>query len=242
MYDTLYPFDTSVRPVHEFIFMTQVIAMLRISLLFIGTPYFYVTIVCIACTQLQKVKHLLLQMKQKIPEPEKEMADSNELKEALRFQQSLNNIVRLHQQIISYVDTLEEFTCLLLGGVFFLVLLLQCTTAYAVANTSLDNINAFARAVYLYLLVTWVGCVYCGFGNLLSQEYESVGNAAFASDWVGTPVSYQKCISFMIAISNKGFNLTAAKFVPVSNSTLMNVNDKRVHVFIHVLADNERQG
>ena len=55
-------------------------------------------------------------------------------------------------------------------------------------------------------------------------QAESVRDAAFGCDWVGTPIPFQRCLMFIIATANKGFQLTAAKFVPVSNLTMMNVS------------------
>jgi len=54
-------------------------------------------------------------------------------------------------------------------------------------------------------------------------QAESVRDAAFGCDWVGTPIPFQRCLMFIIATANKGFQLTAGKFVPVSNLTMMNV-------------------
>jgi hypothetical protein len=54
-------------------------------------------------------------------------------------------------------------------------------------------------------------------------QAESVRDAAFGCDWVGTPVPFQRCLMFIIATANKQFQLTAGKFVPVSNLTTMNV-------------------
>ena len=48
-------------------------------------------------------------------------------------------------------------------------------------------------------------------------------DAAFGCDWVGTPIQFQRCLIFIIATANKEFHLTAGKFVPVSNVTMMNV-------------------
>ena len=48
-------------------------------------------------------------------------------------------------------------------------------------------------------------------------------DAAFGCDWVGTPIPFQRCLMFIIATANKEFQLTADKFVPVSNFTAMNV-------------------
>jgi hypothetical protein len=54
-------------------------------------------------------------------------------------------------------------------------------------------------------------------------QAENVRDAAFGCDWIGTPIPFQRCLVFIISIANKGFTLTAGKFVPVSNSTMMNV-------------------
>jgi len=40
---------------------------------------------------------------------------------------------------------------------------------------------------------------------------------------VGTPTPFQRCLVFIIAAANKDLQLTAGKFVPVSNMTAMNV-------------------
>jgi hypothetical protein len=61
-------------------------------------------------------------------------------------------------------------------------------------------------------------------------QAESVRDAAWGCDWVGTPVPFQRCLAFIIATANKEFTLTAGKFVPVSNSTMMNV---RTHILLH---------
>jgi len=54
-------------------------------------------------------------------------------------------------------------------------------------------------------------------------QAESVRDAAFGCDWAGTPIPFQRCLVFIIATANKGFQLTAGKFVPVSNVTTLNV-------------------
>jgi hypothetical protein len=58
---------------------------------------------------------------------------------------------------------------------------------------------------------------------LVLLQAESVRDAAWGCDWVGTPVPFQRCLTFIIATANKEFTLTAGKFVPVSNKTMMNV-------------------
>jgi hypothetical protein len=54
-------------------------------------------------------------------------------------------------------------------------------------------------------------------------QADSLRDASFGCDWVGTPVPLQRCLMFIIATANKEFKLTAGKFVPVSNVTTLNV-------------------
>ena len=54
-------------------------------------------------------------------------------------------------------------------------------------------------------------------------QAQSVRDAAFGCDWVGTPIPFQRCLKFIIATANKEFHLTVGKFVPVSNVTTLNV-------------------
>jgi hypothetical protein len=54
-------------------------------------------------------------------------------------------------------------------------------------------------------------------------QAENVIDAAWGCDWVGTPVSFQRCLVSIITTTNKKFTLTAGKFVPVNNTTMMNV-------------------
>ena len=54
-------------------------------------------------------------------------------------------------------------------------------------------------------------------------QAEKVRDAAWSCDWIGTPLSFQRCLVFIIAAANKGYTLTAGKFVPVCNKTMMNV-------------------
>jgi hypothetical protein len=56
-----------------------------------------------------------------------------------------------------------------------------------------------------------------------------VRDAAWGCDWVGTPVPFQRCLGFIIAIANKEFTLTAGKFVPVCNKTMMNV--RKIYIY-----------
>jgi len=50
-----------------------------------------------------------------------------------------------------------------------------------------------------------------------------VRDTVYGYDWVGTPIPIQRCLMFITVAANKQFHLTAGKFVPVSNATMMSV-------------------
>ena len=71
--------------------------------------------------------------------------------------------------------------------------------------------------------------------NCEKFQVESLRDAAFESDWVGTPIAFQRCLMFIMATANKGFQLTAGKFVPVSNLTLMNLGTINILYYFSVV-------
>jgi hypothetical protein len=79
--------------------------------------------------------------------------------------------------------------------------------------------KSYILFVQLYSLPYTTSFHYCTI-----VQAESVRDAAWGCDWVGTPVTFQRCLTFIIATANKEFTLTAGKFVPVSNKTMMNVS------------------
>jgi hypothetical protein len=55
-------------------------------------------------------------------------------------------------------------------------------------------------------------------------QAEAVSDAAWGSDWIGTPVPFQRCLIFIIATARREFTLTAGKFVSVSRETMLTVS------------------
>jgi hypothetical protein len=70
--------------------------------------------------------------------------------------------------------------------------------------------------------------------NFVMLQAESVRHAAWECDWIGTPIQFQRYLIFIIATASKEFRLTAGKFVPVSNKTLINVSFRGNSVVIRV--------
>ncbi|KAJ4437187.1 hypothetical protein ANN_17322 [Periplaneta americana] len=221
MYQTWYPFNVSTSPTFEIIQITQVIATFRISALSFALLHLYANLVCIACTQLHKIKDALLHVKQKDMEPEYNKGDGIPTEgDEQRMQNEVKDIVRHHQQVFRYLQTMQDYTNSIIGGILLFLMLMTCTAAFT-AVLNLGDTTDMTQSIMVYVGAMCVAFVYCGFGTLLADTFDSVRHAAWNSDWVGTPVTYQKSISFIIMISIKGFELKAWKVVSVSNSTFM---------------------
>ncbi|XP_069688276.1 odorant receptor 42a-like [Periplaneta americana] len=127
----------------------------------------------------------------------------------------------------------------MLFGVFFIFLLTSCSASFS-AVMSLEDVPDFSQCVAIYMLVIIGTSIFCGFGTLLSEEYEAMKNAAWSSDWIGSPVPYQRCILFIMSVSNKGLNFMAGKIVPVTNSTLMGMLNESMSLFMFLLTMKDK--
>ncbi|XP_033609370.1 odorant receptor coreceptor-like [Cryptotermes secundus] len=83
-------------------------------------------------------------------------------------------------------------------------------------------------------------CLFCTLGTELTLQAEMVRDAAWGCNWVGTPVPFQRSLAFIIATANKEFTLTAGKFVPVSNSTMMSIVNQSVSLFMFLLTMKDK--
>ncbi|PSN52278.1 hypothetical protein C0J52_08315 [Blattella germanica] len=64
---------------------------------------------------------------------------------------------------------------------------------------------------------------------------ESAKLAAYEVDWIGTPISFQRSILLIISRTSKPFILTAGKFLPVNNATMMNIFNESLSLFMFLL-------
>ncbi|XP_069688271.1 odorant receptor 2a-like [Periplaneta americana] len=237
MYPGWYPLDTSSSPQFEIVYFTQMLATLLLQATFYGFLYLYTILVFIACSQLDHLNANILRIQQKKSSSSKEMKSCSESEYEL--QKELNECIRHHQKIIRYLETLETTMNIPMLVILLILLITMCTVAFSVI-TSMGDVVDMCLGVYTYMLMIMLVFTYCILGSLLTQKFESVRDAAWSSDWVGTPVSYQRCILFVIAKSNKTFTLTAGKFVPVCNSTMMNMLNQSLSFFMFLLTMKDK--
>ncbi|PNF24040.1 hypothetical protein B7P43_G08626 [Cryptotermes secundus] len=200
VYPAQYPFDTISSPGYELAILMQIFATNFYMSIFFGFQLLYATLVMVACSQLQKLRMNLLDIKQEmVPSGADSGSDGGEEpgSQFCRMQTQLNECVRHHQAILQYVITFTVH--------------------------SWGDITDLAQILYIYALMISYVCLFCTLGTELTLQAEMVRDAAWGCNWVGTPVPFQRSLAFIIATANKEFTLTAGKFVPVSNSTMMSV-------------------
>ncbi|KDR15182.1 odorant receptor 2a-like [Zootermopsis nevadensis] len=242
IFTTWYPFDASVSPVYEIVNLSQVFASILAISICVGFPGLYATLVCVACSQLEKLKGALLDIRQTHLTSQQDCgAETNgeehphTTEEVFRHEQKkLNDCIRHHQRIILYMTALEETINFALCGLFLLLLAALCFIAFS-AVTSWGDLTDVSQALVMYCVMMSIVFVFCWLGTQLSVQAENVRDAAWGCDWVGTPVPFQRCLIFIIAAANKEFTLTAGKFVPVSNKTMMNMINQTVSFFMFLL-------
>ncbi|XP_023716989.1 uncharacterized protein LOC111869582 isoform X3 [Cryptotermes secundus] len=195
--------------------------------IFCGFQLLYATLIMVACSQLQKLRTNLLDIKQKlVPSGADSGSDGEEEPVSrsedrfCRMQTQLNECVRHHQAILQYVITFTVH--------------------------SWGDITDLTEILIIYVMAIFYVCLLCRLGTELTLQgllfqAERVRDAAWGCDWVGTPVSFQRCLAFIIATANKEFTLTAGKFVPVSNSTMMSVMNESISLFMFLLTMKDKR-
>ncbi|KAJ4437163.1 hypothetical protein ANN_17298, partial [Periplaneta americana] len=138
------------------------------------------------------------------------------------IQKNINGCIRLHQAVIRFLNELENAVSLPLCGIFLLLQVTLCISAFAFIVNWEDPVDLI-QAMQGYIMSLFVLAIYCFVGTILTDKFESVRDAAWASDWVGSPIPHQRCLFLIIAQANHKFTLTSGKILPVSNTTMSNV-------------------
>ncbi|XP_021941231.1 uncharacterized protein LOC110840475 isoform X2 [Zootermopsis nevadensis] len=210
-----YGVNVSSSPLYEMVNVSQFFMAANCFPLFFGYTGLYAFLLTIACSQLEKLRASILNIRQRNDTSEEDSdAENGKVKEGGKvqtsqqvfshMQQQLNDCVRHHQDILRFMNALEEAISPVLMGQFIIILTGMCFAAFS-----------FAMA-------------------------ESVRDAAYGCDWVGTPVSFPKCLVFIIAAASKEFTLTAGKFVPVTRSTMLNVINQTFSYLMFLMQVKEK--
>ncbi|XP_069688269.1 odorant receptor Or2-like [Periplaneta americana] len=243
--DGWYPYDWTKSPAYEITIMIQVVNTLGLASILYAFPPLYATLVVIACSQLEKVRNILSNIKQQcilseaLTTVDKKLVFETPEKMFAYMQDQLNECIRLHQQIIRFMNELEDNFSTLFVGILLILMIALCFASFA-AVLEMENPFNLSQTAGAYILYTVIIVMFCWFPSELSDQAQRVRDAAFACDWIGAPVSFQRSLSFMIACANKEFILTAGKCVPVSKETMVNMIQESMSLFMFLLHVRER--
>ncbi|XP_033609375.1 uncharacterized protein LOC117282725 [Cryptotermes secundus] len=163
---TWYPFDATVSPVYEIANLTQGIASIFHIAINAAFTSLYATLVCVACSQLEKLRAALLDIGQTHVTAERDSGTQADLLEAQgqaraseelfrHMQKQLNNCIRHHQEIKRYMDTLENVMNLPLCGVLLILLTVLCFVAFSAVTSWGDHADSSqALAIYVMMLIS----------------------------------------------------------------------------------------
>ncbi|XP_033607070.1 putative odorant receptor 85e [Cryptotermes secundus] len=244
LFNAWFPFDWTVSPTYELICLQQFIGSCGFVFTVFSFPGLYATLVCIACSQLEKLRANLLDIRQEFGTPAQDSGAETDTEEEeqvqtsqevfCRMQGQLSDCVRFHNEILRYMEEMENTFNPFMTGIFLLSLTSLCLSSFSIV-TSWGNVYMMIQGFVAYSAVIFPVALYSWFGNQLTIEAEKVREAAWGCDWVGTPISFQKCIRLIIAVANKEFTLTAGKFVPVAIRTMVNMVNQSISYFMFLL-------
>ncbi|PSN49704.1 hypothetical protein C0J52_05332, partial [Blattella germanica] len=203
-FDAWSPFNTENIMGYAVVLLIQGFGSVMIGTSLFAVMGLYISSVAVACTQLQKIQAALVNIKQK---------DETLLNDELIL------CIRHHQQVLRYIKLLEETFNPVLLGPFMSVVAALCFTAYAAITVSILFMKLLLNIFCMKLLLN----IFCMKYSEITIRSLKIRDAAWHTDWVGAPSSFQRSVLFMIAVS-KEFTLTAGKILPVSRRTFMMVS------------------
>ncbi|XP_023704140.1 odorant receptor 4-like isoform X2 [Cryptotermes secundus] len=220
-FNTWIPFGQKSNLSYVFILIIQLVTNWFCSLAFCGTLSLYSVMVIACCIQLEKIQTALLDMKQREEEPESVMKDR------------LAQCVRHHQKVLRFMSVLEDTFYLVILGPFIFVAVGLCFAAFTVMT--MGKYSEVYQALLIILVLLAELQIFCWFGNELTEQSGLVREAAWKSDWAGSPVSHQRSINVLMTVSEE-FTLTAGKIFPVSRRTMLKVLNETYSYFLFLLS------
>ncbi|PSN35840.1 Odorant receptor 89 [Blattella germanica] len=221
MFRTWCPIDCHASIVFEVTNISHIMTSILAACSFFGYMGIYCSLVAIGCSQFDKLKMNMLSIYHT------EQYNSN-------MDYHLQACVRHHQQIFQFIREMENVFTIGMCLTLLVLMTSTCIAAFS-AVISRGEVEDVVQIIMLY--VAWMTsiCVICWTANELSDKAESVKNAAYEGEWIGTSISFQRSVLLIITRSNKIFNLTAGKFVLVNNETMMNILNETLSLFMFLL-------
>ncbi|KAJ4437148.1 hypothetical protein ANN_17283 [Periplaneta americana] len=246
-FDAWYPYDWSKSPIFELTNILQISGViLGFGTTLAACPAFYATFALIACSQCEKMRILLWNIKQKLSLSMDHVAvnrqEQFETPEDMfiLMQEELNECIKLHQKLIRYTNEMENTFSTFFVGIFLLILVELCLCAFSIVLRWGSPMNMMQSVLTYIFHVTFI-FMFCWFASELTDQALRIRDAVWDCDWVGTPVSFQRSLAVMISCANQEIVMTAGKFLPVSKQTMVNILQESVSLFMFLLQVKDQE-
>ncbi|XP_044766729.1 odorant receptor 4-like [Coccinella septempunctata] len=140
----------------------------------------------------------------------------------LFYNEIFHKLIQHHQQILVFSRRLNRMFNYYTFIQMALCILLFCTAMYRLSIVEFDNLDflpilAFIGTISIQLFL------YCWFGNEVNHKSSKLHWAAYQSDWVGSPMSFQKKLCVFMRKTKEPIQIYALSFFPLNTVTFTSV-------------------
>ncbi|XP_070170145.1 odorant receptor 13a-like isoform X3 [Polyergus mexicanus] len=211
-FQTYYFYDTDKNPQFQLTYLTQVIAMFLVVIIYTSVDTFLGFVILHICGQLENFRHRLVN-----------------LIVGKKFDKALRNNVATHLRLIRYVNNAEDiFTIMMLGSIIYFSIIF-CLSGFAlivVINNEKINAANFAQICYMIMVIIIVFMqmfFYCYAGELITEQWKAVYHAVYDREWYKWESRQAKNLIPLMMRVQQPCGITAGKIVPLTMTTFCSV-------------------
>ncbi|XP_025270552.1 odorant receptor 13a-like isoform X2 [Camponotus floridanus] len=218
LFRAYFPYNVSNSPSYELTFFAQIIACMYAAVTYAAVDTFIATLVLHTCGQLANLRQELINL-------------HNCTK--TRFQTKLRKIVRKHEYLNSFAETIEDcFNMMLLIQMVgcSLQLCFQCLQAFMAIIGEINEFLAF-QIIFLMIYVVYILLqlyLYCYIGERLLVESTKIAYAAYDCSWYNLSAYEAKSLIIIMCRAQSPLQITAGRFCSFNRELFSEVLKKSV--------------
>ncbi|XP_045462111.1 odorant receptor 4-like [Harmonia axyridis] len=236
-FEQWYPYSYESSPWFEITYLHQIIGTFLNSCTNVGVDTFSVGLMVVLGSQCELLEDKFLNFH--------ELVEKNNLPiegasgdENLNYDEIFCKLVQHHQQILLFSKRLNKMFNYYTFIQIALCILLFCTAMYRLSIVNFDNFDflpilAFIGTISVQLFL------YCWFGNEVNHKSSKLHLAAYKSDWVGSPISFQKKLCVFMRRTKEPIQIYALSFFPLNTVTFTSVMRSSWSIFLLLRQVNE---
>ncbi|XP_014480070.1 PREDICTED: odorant receptor 45b-like [Dinoponera quadriceps] len=201
------PFDVNTQLMYRSILFSEFIAAMTISCVAGATNILVLSLTLHAAGQMDVLRNWFTQL---VP-----LANENKHKSTVIM---LKRIVRKHQKIIDFSETIESLYSLIAFMQFTSNMIMICSLGFVIVTSigGPDVVEMIVRSLLFFTITNLEAFIFCFAGEYLNNKSKSVGIAAYNTPWYNLKPSDGRVLLIIILRSQKQLTLTAGKMVDLS--------------------------